>query len=116
LITPLYAQRTLIEQSFRDFQKGVLNFLHLISAFRDITKGDHWIILGILSYWILMKIGIALEVTGRIGEFSPRVWKGLRERGYKRVISPIRAAISAIRTKRYQKALVKIEDWNLLSN
>ncbi|MBC7320302.1 hypothetical protein H5T89_06625 [bacterium] len=91
----------------------MLNFLHLISVFRDIMRGEHWVILGLLSHWILMKIGIALESAGRIKEFSPKAWKNLRERRYKRVISVIRAAMSSIRTRRYPKNWIEVDTWNL---
>jgi hypothetical protein len=110
-IISIYAQRSLIEESFRDFQKGVLGFLKLLGAFVESGRKAKWLILGIIGHWVSMKLGEALEKMGELKEITPRPWKKLKEKGYKRVLAISRLGTLAIRLGIGVKGWGKLEGW-----
>jgi hypothetical protein len=96
-IVQLYAQRMLIEQSFRDFQRGVLDFLRLLNRFEDLESAQHWVILGTLSHWVCLKLGEWLEKLDRLKELAPLSWRKIKARGYRRVLCLCRLGVLAVR-------------------
>lgn len=111
-IISIYAQRFLIEESFRDFQKGGLDFLKLLKAFVEPERRAKWLILGVIAHWVSMKLGEALEKMEEVREIAPRPWKKLREKGYKRVLAISRLGGLASRLGMEVKGWGKVEGWN----
>jgi len=107
-IISIYAQRFLVEESFRDFQRGVLDFLKLLKAFEEPGRRIKWLISGIIGHWVSMKLGEALEKMEELREIAPRPWKKLREKGYKRVLAISRVGILAARLK------IQVKGWGRL--
>jgi len=110
-VISLYAQRFLIDESFRDFQKGVLGFLRLLMTFAGPGRRARWLILGLIGHRVCLKLGEALEKMGELREGAPLPWKKLKEKGYKRVLALSRLGILAARHRIKITGWEKIEGW-----
>lgn len=111
-IVSLYQKRGLLEESFRDFQRGILDFLSMVRKLKEPQYRSHWLLLGVLSHWVLMKLGEAFEKIGEVWEFSPRPWKKLKEKGYNRVLSLSRLGAIAIQQKQMIVGWEGVEGWS----